>query len=559
MKSNAPDTALNTRRRQPPTRTRVDLTDTLNAEEVSDWLGIHRDEVLRKAAAGELPSLRIGRRRRFPREWIQAYLRDLATPQTVKASQPHDIDQSGPVLHRPTDSRFWHISIQTPGWRRDQLELALPSSVTTKAHAERFGEVLGSVCASGHWEPLDALADGHIGLGSLYWQVCQEGGVEGLSEWVKAQLRNKARMRAVTEGLIDEWLTRGRSRASEQRRQRYRSQVLGFVRWLDANIVPECDPVTVDDFTRRNIERWQKWLMESRLPDALDEKEEGTNVAKSSDSAATTPAFQTAGRTSNRRLAAIRAFTRWLHDEQYINEASQVDASLRTLENPPSFDELRKRLTALSERMEDVPTQMKSRTTLDEWGGRILRVLDHPLRNQDVKITGQLLVDAYRSLPTTACRLEFLDGTVWPGPASRTAKRILYRYVASTTRSLQLREWLARREGPRRTPAVKAVLLRSEAKAVLSHILPDHNVVIEARFPGLLHRLASQSPEVAASALAQRVANACPCGRAGMDDGAGRGRGTVRMWEETLLKLLAAGPAVRQTTLDLLPNIEVES
>ena len=64
---------------QPPRK--VDLTDTLSADEVSVRLGIHRDEVYREAAAGELPSLLVGRRRRFPRAWLQAYLRKLAEEQ----------------------------------------------------------------------------------------------------------------------------------------------------------------------------------------------------------------------------------------------------------------------------------------------------------------------------------------------------------------------------------------------------------------------------------------------------------------------------------------------
>lgn len=176
-------------------------------------------------------------------------------------------------------------------------------------------------------------------------------------------------------------------------------------------------------------------------------------------------------------------------------------------------------------------------------------------------VTAELLVNAYRSLPTIASRLEFLDGHVWPRPASRTAKRMFYRYVALTTRSPQVREWLARREDSRRTPEVKLVLLRSEAKAVLSHILPDHAVVTEAAFPRLLHRLSHRHLHAAASALAQRVHGLGPGdgGESMESNRAGSNRRGVLIWEATLLRFLEAGPQIRQATLDLLPNIEVVS
>ena len=70
MKSNARVASQDSRREQQPTHTTVDLTDTLSADEVSDWLGIHRDEVLREAATGEPPSLLIGCHCRFPRAWL---------------------------------------------------------------------------------------------------------------------------------------------------------------------------------------------------------------------------------------------------------------------------------------------------------------------------------------------------------------------------------------------------------------------------------------------------------------------------------------------------------
>ena len=82
-----PVTTQNSGGSHQPTDPHVDLTDTLSADEVSVRLGIHRDEVYREAAAGELPSLLIGRRRRFPRAWLQAYLRELATAQGFKLNE----------------------------------------------------------------------------------------------------------------------------------------------------------------------------------------------------------------------------------------------------------------------------------------------------------------------------------------------------------------------------------------------------------------------------------------------------------------------------------------
>ena len=86
-----PVATQDSRSKQQPTHPHVDLTDTLSADEVSVRLGIHRDEVYREAAAGELPSLLIGRRRRFPRAWLQAYLRDLAKAQGVKLNERDEL------------------------------------------------------------------------------------------------------------------------------------------------------------------------------------------------------------------------------------------------------------------------------------------------------------------------------------------------------------------------------------------------------------------------------------------------------------------------------------
>jgi excisionase family DNA binding protein len=69
----------------------VDLTDTMSADDVSQRLGIHRDEVYRMAGTGEIASLRIGRRRRFPRAWLQAYLRTLAAEQGMDLNEYDEV------------------------------------------------------------------------------------------------------------------------------------------------------------------------------------------------------------------------------------------------------------------------------------------------------------------------------------------------------------------------------------------------------------------------------------------------------------------------------------
>ena len=417
MKSNARIASQDTRRHQQPTNGRVDLTDTLSAEEVGNWLGVHRDEVIRKATAGDLPSVLIGRRRRFPRAWVR-------------------------------------------------------------------------------------------------WQLANERSVT-----------------VVTEDLINVWLTTRRSRASEPVRETYRAPIRRFVEWLGAHAVAEGKAPTVDDFSRRNVERWQEWIVRSQL------------------------------RPCNWHIAIVQAFMRWLHDEQFITEISRVDASIRTLESAPGIDDLSEILTALPRLMADVPAQAIPHTALDGWAARILRALNRPLRRYHREVTGGLLVDAYRSLPTTPSRLEFLENRVWPGPVPRAEKLLLYRHVARTTRSRQLREWLASKEDSRRDTEIKGILLGSEAKAILSHLLPDHSVVSEATFPRLLHRLARRCPDTAARVLAKRIQGYGPSGRVvGMGGKRGGGiRRGARVREETLPELLGAGRETRQTTMDLLSEIELVS
>ena len=239
--------------------------------------------------------------------------------------------------HKRKGSSSWYISIRTPGWRRDRLNLALHSGVRTKSGADKYEEALRSVFASGHWEALDALVDGHIGITSLYRKVRKRGGLDQLPKWVEEQVREKAPVTAVTGDLIDEWLISGRSKASKRQKKRYRAQVLGFVEWLEAHIVRKGQVATVEDFSRRNVERWQAWFMESRLPDDLEEEDEkGVTVEDSENSVETSPAYQAVGRTCNRHFAAIRAFTRWLYDEQYISEHRVSRSAIQGFDETPS-------------------------------------------------------------------------------------------------------------------------------------------------------------------------------------------------------------------------------
>ena len=239
--------------------------------------------------------------------------------------------------HKRKQSSSWYISIRTPGWRRDRLNLALPSGVKTKQAAGRYEEALRSVYASGHWEALDALVDGHIDIAPLFRKVRKRGGLDQLPKWVEEQVREKTPVTAVTGELIDEWLTSGRSKASKRQKKRYRSQIIGFVRWLEVHAVRKGGVATVDDFTRRNVERWQAWFMESRLPDDPEgQGEEGVMVEDSESSVETSAAYQAVGRTCNRHFAAIRAFTRWLYDEQYISEHRVSRSAIQGFDETPS-------------------------------------------------------------------------------------------------------------------------------------------------------------------------------------------------------------------------------
>ena len=241
------------------------------------------------------------------------------------------------MAHKRKGSKSWYISIRTPGWRRDRLNLALPSGVKTKPAADRYEDALRSVYASGHWEALDALVDGHIDIAPLYREVRKRGGLDALPKWVQEQVKEQTPVTPVTGDLIDEWLTSGRSKASNRQKKRYRAQVLGFVRWLEGHVVRKGGVATVEDFTRRNVERWQAWFMESRLPDDLDRQgEEGATVEDSERSVETSPAYQATGRTCNRHFAAIRAFTRWLYDEGFISEHRVSRSAIQGFDETPS-------------------------------------------------------------------------------------------------------------------------------------------------------------------------------------------------------------------------------
>jgi excisionase family DNA binding protein len=62
----------------------------LDASEVARIVGIHKDEVYRMAKAGEIPSIAIGSRRRFPANWLRDYLREQARRQGVDTSHYGD-------------------------------------------------------------------------------------------------------------------------------------------------------------------------------------------------------------------------------------------------------------------------------------------------------------------------------------------------------------------------------------------------------------------------------------------------------------------------------------
>jgi site-specific recombinase XerD len=242
--------------------------------------------------------------------------------------------------HKRKDSKSWYISIRTPGWKRPRLNLALPSGVKTKTGADMYEDTMKAVYASGHWEALDAVVSGEIPIESLYKEVRKGGGLDSLPKWVQG-IREENTPAVVVDGeLLEKWLGSGRSRASDTQKKRYRSQVLGFVDWLREHVLKGKRPATVDDFTRRNIERWQVWFMDSRMPDEGRKPKDGSTSDEGG--VETSVEYQAVGRTCNRHFAAIRAFTRWLYDEQYIDEHRVSRNAIK------GFDETPNQETALS-------------------------------------------------------------------------------------------------------------------------------------------------------------------------------------------------------------------
>jgi excisionase family DNA binding protein len=51
------------------------MNEVMTAEEVAKYLGLAVETIYRKARAGEIPAVRIGRRWRFFRETLEAWLR----------------------------------------------------------------------------------------------------------------------------------------------------------------------------------------------------------------------------------------------------------------------------------------------------------------------------------------------------------------------------------------------------------------------------------------------------------------------------------------------------
>lgn len=232
--------------------------------------------------------------------------------------------------HQRKDSKSWYISIRTRGWRRPRLNLALPSGVRTKTGAKRYEDCMKAVYAAGHLEALDAVVNGEVPIETLYRQREREG-LNSLPKWIQKVREENTPDLVVDGALLDRWLKSGRSQASEKQKKRYRSQVLGFVEWLHNSVLEAQRSVTVKDFTRRNVEMWQLWFMEARMPEDGDDgsQDDEGNVE-------TTSAYQAVGRTCNRHFAAIRAFTRWLYDEKHIDGHRITRSAIRGFDETPS-------------------------------------------------------------------------------------------------------------------------------------------------------------------------------------------------------------------------------
>ncbi len=59
------------------------MNEVMTAQEVAEYLGLAVETIYRKARAGEIPAMRIGRRWRFVREALEAWVRgETQVPET---------------------------------------------------------------------------------------------------------------------------------------------------------------------------------------------------------------------------------------------------------------------------------------------------------------------------------------------------------------------------------------------------------------------------------------------------------------------------------------------
>ncbi|MFW6195512.1 MAG: helix-turn-helix domain-containing protein [Chloroflexota bacterium] len=52
----------------------ADNTNLLKGDEVADNFKMRYEDVIRMATAGDIPSIKIGRRRRFPESWLAIWI-----------------------------------------------------------------------------------------------------------------------------------------------------------------------------------------------------------------------------------------------------------------------------------------------------------------------------------------------------------------------------------------------------------------------------------------------------------------------------------------------------
>lgn len=61
-------------------------TNLLDAHQVAAKFGMRYEDVIRMATAGEIPSIKIGRRRRFPEAWLALWIDQKVEAQGWKAT-----------------------------------------------------------------------------------------------------------------------------------------------------------------------------------------------------------------------------------------------------------------------------------------------------------------------------------------------------------------------------------------------------------------------------------------------------------------------------------------